>query len=304
MFEVLKAKFNTAINKIKSKVLEKEISSKDLDNILWDLQIGLLEADVALEVSDAISLELKETLLGKKVKRFKIKETIKNALINFLEKKLDIPSCDLIEVATEKKKKKSPLVIVFIGVNGTGKTTTIAKIAWLLQKYNFSVVLAASDTFRAAAIDQLEKHAKNLNLPVIKHDYGADSAAVCYDAIQHAKARKIDVVLVDTAGRMQTNINLMEELKKVCRVNAPDMILFVGDSLIGNDAIEQIKMFNTYLDITGVILTKMDVNPRGGSAISITYVTKKPILYVGTGQNYEDLHKFNARWFINKLGLE
>jgi len=192
---------------------------------------------------------------------------------------------------------------VFFGINGTGKTTTIAKVANLLLKNKISCVLAAGDTFRAASIEQIQHHADNLNLKVIKHDYGADPAAVAFDAIKHAKAHNIDAVLIDTAGRMHTSGNLLSEMEKICRVTDPDLKIFVAESIAGNDAIQQAKNFDETIGIDGAILTKADVDDKGGTAISISYVTKKPILFLGTGQEYDNIEVFNKEKFIEHLGL-
>jgi len=204
-----------------------------------------------------------------------------------------------------KSKKKNqggnPYIICFLGVNGTGKTTTIAKIAHYLKKNNISSVAAASDTFRAAAIEQLSYHMQNIGIRVIKHEYKSDPASVAYDAIQHAKAKDVDVVLVDTAGRQVSNKNLMREMQKIVRVSEPDLIVFVGDSLAGNDALNQAKAFNNSVGIDANILTKFDADAKGGAALSISYETKRPILFVGIGQGYDDLEPFDSELFISNI---
>jgi fused signal recognition particle receptor len=202
-----------------------------------------------------------------------------------------------------KKKKSKPYIVSFIGVNGSGKTTSMAKIANLLLKNNLSVVFAASDTFRAAAIQQLEEHANKLGIKMIKHDYESDPAAVAFDAIKHAEAKGIDVVLIDTAGRLHSNDNLMNELKKLIRVNKPDLKIFVGESITGNDCVEQAKLFNETVGIDAIVLAKADVDEKGGAAISVSFVTKKPIIFLGTGQTYDDLTKFDSRVIIKNIGL-
>ena len=188
-------------------------------------------------------------------------------------------------------------------INGSGKTTTIAKIAKLLQENRLKVVIAASDTFRAAAIHQLQEHADRLGVKLIKHDYGSDPAAVAFDAIKYAEAHGIDVVLIDTAGRLHSNVNLMAEMEKVARVAKPDLKIFVGESITGNDCVEQARSFNNAIGIDGIILAKADVDEKGGAAISVSYVTKKPILYLGTGQEYDDLEPFSAEAVVDSLGL-
>jgi fused signal recognition particle receptor len=208
---------------------------------------------------------------------------------------------DLVKAVADAKKLGRPYVIMFVGINGTGKTTCIAKITRILQKNSLSVLLASGDTYRAGAIEQLEEHSRRLNVKVIKHQYGSDAAAVGYDAVQHAKARGIDAVLIDTAGRMQTNRNLMDELTKIKRVVQPDLTLMILDSLIGNDATEQALSFNKAVGFDAVILTKVDADAKGGSSLSVSYLTGKPVIYVGVGQGYDDLQSFDAGWFAEKL---
>ncbi|MCK4491255.1 MAG: signal recognition particle-docking protein FtsY, partial [Candidatus Altiarchaeales archaeon] len=205
---------------------------------------------------------------------------------------------DFLEFISECEK---PCKLIFVGVNGTGKTTTIAKVARYLMRNNLSVVLAAGDTFRAGAIEQISRHAQNLGVNTIKHQKGADAAAVIYDAIEHARSKGIDVVLADTAGRMQTNINLMDELRKITRVNKPHLSIFVGDALTGNDAVDQAKKFNDAIGVDAIILTKMDADAKGGSALSIVNETRRPIIFMGTGQNLEDLEEFDREWFVAEI---
>ncbi|WP_297549154.1 signal recognition particle-docking protein FtsY [Thermococcus sp.] len=286
---------------IVERLLQVEIKEKDVEDALDELELELLEADVALETVEALREKIKEKLVGKKVrigtnKAKLIENALREAILEILtpEKKLD-----LLEMIRSKEEK--PFVIVFVGFNGSGKTTTIAKLAHWLKKNGLSVVVAASDTFRAGAIEQLEEHAKRVGVKVIKHDYGADPAAVAYDAIQHAKARGIDVVLVDTAGRNELNRNLMDEMKKIVRVTKPDLVIFVGDSLSGNAVVEQAKQFNEAVRIDGVILTKLDADARGGAALSISHAIGAPILFVGVGQGYDDLKPFDEKWFVDRI---
>jgi fused signal recognition particle receptor len=218
-----------------------------------------------------------------------------------LEVMLTDKKIDILAKAEEKRGKKEPLVLLFVGINGTGKTTTIAKVSQFFKDKKYSLVLAGSDTYRAGSIEQLEEHAKRLNLRMIKHQYGADPAAVAYDAISHAKAHGISVVLIDTAGRMQTNQNLMSELSKVKRVVKPDYTILTVDSLAGNDAVQQAEEFNKCVGIDATILTKVDADVKGGAALSVTYVTQKPILFIGVGQSYTDLEVFNPEKFVNMI---
>ena len=299
MFEKLRESFKNLVNK----VAEVELKPENLHPLLWDFKVSLIENDVAVTVADHVCEEIERRLTGLRVSRLADRRSlIEDALRSVLLEILKPPEkIDLIEVVERKRRSREPCVIVFIGINGTGKTTTIAKIAHFLLKNNYSVVLACSDTFRAGSIEQLSIHAKRLGVPIIKHKYGADAAAVAYDAVQYAKARGINVVLIDTAGRMQTNKNLLLEMEKIVRVVNPDLVIFVGDSLSGNDAVLQAEEFSKSVRIDGSILTKMDADAKGGAAISVTYITKKPVLYVGTGQDYGDLEPFDPEKMVNRI---
>jgi fused signal recognition particle receptor len=202
-----------------------------------------------------------------------------------------------------KEKKDKPYVILFCGINGSGKTTTIAKIADSLKRRRISCVLAAADTFRAASIEQIKEHSEKIGIKTISHEYGSDPASVGFDAIKYAEKNSIDCVLIDTAGRMHTSKNLLKEIEKISRVCEPDIKIFVGESITGNDVIEQAKTFNWEIKIDGIVLTKADIDEKGGTALSVGYVTKKPILYLGTGQHYDDIEVFDKGKFIEKLGL-
>ena len=285
--------------KLTEVVTKKNLSEEKFDELFFELEVAMLENNVALEVIDKIKNDLKKSLLSEKVSRVKTEEIIANSLKESIEELFDVKTINLIKSAENKK----PLVICFVGVNGSGKTTNLAKLANYLQKNGLSVVIAACDTFRAAAIQQIEEHANNLNVKLIKHDYGADAAAVAFDAIEHAKSKGKDVVLIDTAGRSHANVNLMEELEKVVRVSKPDLKIFVGDSLTGNDAVDQAKTFNEKVGIDGIILSKVDVDEKGGAAISVSYVTQKPILFIGTGQTYDDFEEFDKEKIISNLGF-
>jgi len=277
----------------------KRISERDLDELLWELELVLLEADVALPIVEEIKASVRADLLGKRVDRsYKVEDAIELALKNAVRAVLKGSEFDFDAfVATHER----PVVIMFLGINGTGKTTVIAKIAHRLQGQGLSVVLSASDTFRAGAIEQLAVHGERLGAKVVRHQAGGDPAAVAYDAVEHAKARKRDVVLVDTAGRMQTNANLMDEMKKIKRVVRPHLTVFVGDSLAGNDAIEQARAFEREIGIDAVILTKIDADAKGGAALSIAHSIKKPIAFLSTGQGYEDLIRIDSQWMVDRL---
>lgn len=280
-------------------IFGKRISEKKLEEVLFELEIALMESDVAQPVVERIKGYMVEELTGVKVSRgTDLDELIEGALRTAIRKVLSVRTIDFDGYIRGAER---PTVIMFVGVNGTGKTTAIARIAYRLKNNGYSCILAAGDTFRAGAIEQLDKHAQRLDLKLIKHKAGADPAAVAFDAVEHARARRKDVVLLDTAGRMQTNINLMDEMKKIKRVAKPAMIIFVGDSLAGNDAIIQAQKFDEAVGIDGVILTKIDADAKGGAALSIAYTIGKPILFVGTGQEYPDLTPFDPDWMTARL---
>jgi fused signal recognition particle receptor len=283
--------------KIREK-LKFQISEEYFEEIFSDLERVMLENNLALEVVEKIKSDLKQELVGIQIDKTMVEKEIKKALKISIES-LFTESLDLIE----KVKEKEPCVIVFFGINGSGKTTTIAKIAYLLKKNDITCILAASDTFRAASIEQLEEHGEKLGIKVIKSKYGADPASVAFDAIKHAKAHNIKTVLIDTAGRMYTKKDLLREMEKISRVSKADMKIFVAESITGNDAVQQAKAFNDTVGIDAIILTKADVDEKGGTAISISHVTGKPIIYLGIGQNYEDLKKFDKNELIKSLGL-
>jgi len=279
------------------------ITQEDFDNIFSDLEMLLLENNVALEVVEEIRRELEKELLNKEIKKDTLEKEIRDCLKKVLENIILEPE-DTIKIIKEfKKQNKNPFVILFFGINGAGKTTTIAKLCHLIQKNNLSCILAAGDTFRAASIEQLQIHADKLKTHMIKHNYGSDPSAVGFDAIKYAEHHNIDVVLIDTAGRMHTKENLLNEMGKICRVTKPNIKVFVAEAVAGNDATEQARSFNNAIGIDGSMLSKTDVDEKGGTILSISYVTKKPILYLGTGQKYEDLELFNKEKFIKRLGL-
>jgi len=287
--------------KIKERITTKKISGEKFEELFNDLEMALLENNVAVEVIDKIKEDLKQNLVEKPIKRTRVEETIKESLKNSINELFDVGEIDLIDFI--KNKKDGPFVIAFFGINGSGKTTSIAKIASMLKSKGISCILAASDTFRAASIEQLQKHADAIKIKMIKHDYNADPAAVAFDAIKYAKSKNMDVVLIDTAGRMHSNVNLLNEMKKIVRVAKPDLKIFVGEAITGNDCVEQAKAFNDMVGIDGIILAKSDIDEKGGAAVSVSYITKKPIIYLGTGQKYSDLEKFDSGIMIKNLGL-
>jgi len=295
--EAPKAKKPGFLERIKKAVTEKTIEEKDIIPVLSDIQTSLLESDVALEVADKITADLKAALVGKSVARGDVERIVRESLRSSIHEILDQPDPDILNLAKTKK----PLKIIFLGFNGTGKTTSIARLGYLLKQNGFTVVFAAADTWRAAAQEQLEIHGKNLGIAVVKHKYGADPAAVIFDAVKSAESKKLDVVLADTAGRSHSNNALMDEMKKIIRVNKPDLKLLVIDCLTGNDAVEQAKTFDEAVGIDGVIMTKADVYDKGGAVLSTAWAIKKPVLFIGVGQDYKDLKKFDVDEVVKGL---
>lgn len=299
MFNKLRQAFSVIVDKI----AYTELSEEDVERIRDDIVFSLVESDVAFEVAEAIIDKLKVRLSGLKIhrgadRRAIITEELRNILLEILTKGGKI---DLVSLVKKKKSEGRPFVILFLGPNGHGKTTTIAKMGKYFVERGFKTIIAAADTFRAGAIEQVEKHARKLGIKVIKHKYGADPAAVAFDAVRYAEKHGVDVVLIDTAGRLQSDSNLMEEMKKIKRVSKPDLNIFVGDALTGNDALDQALKFNENVGIDGAVLTKIDADVKGGAAISITYATQKPILFLGTGQNYSDLEEFDPEKYVKIL---
>lgn len=288
--------------RIKEKIGKAKISEKDFDEYKDDLEMLLLENNVALEVAEKIIENLKEKLIDKEFPKKDLLKEIQNVLKEIIEDVL-IEPFDIIQAIKDKRKTGKPYVILFCGINGSGKTTTIAKVTEMLKKQKISCILAAGDTFRAASIEQLKKHGERLSVEVVSNEYGSDPASVGFDAIKAATKNKIDCVLIDTAGRMHTSKNLLKEIEKIARVCAPDAKIFVGESITGNDALEQVKGFDEAVGIDGIILTKADIDEKGGTALSVGYVTKKPILFLGTGQEYHQIELFNKKKFTDSLGI-
>jgi len=301
LFEKLKKIFSETAKSLG----QKSISKKEIDSIFDKLEISLMENDVAQEIVDKLTSKIKNEIQNLKLERSEDSEqVITTKLYSFLSDLFLSTNnkTDIIQSILEKKRSKAgPYSIIFLGINGTGKTTTVAKFCKLLRDHGVSVALAAADTHRAGAIEQITHHGDNLNVKVITQRYGADPSAVARDALEHARKNYIDAVLIDTAGRMQTSKNLMEEVSKIIRVIKPDMKIFVGDSLAGNDTVNQAREFFEYTNYDGSILTKSDADSKGGAAISIAYLTHKPILYLGVGQGYDDLAEFDYDAFLDSI---
>jgi len=299
VFDRLRKGLSSAV----SKIVVTELKADKLRPILDEFRLNLIENDVAVPVAYYITDELERRLDGVQVKRLGdrkdlVKDTLHEVLIEILTTKETV---NLLERIEQKRKAKEPYTILFVGINGTGKTTSIAKVTQLLMKKGYSVVLAGADTYRAGSIEQLEQHSRKLGVRMIKHKYGADPAAVAYDAISHAESRGIDVVLIDTAGRIQTDRNLMSELGKIKRVVDPDLTVLVIDALIGNDAVLQAEEFHKSVNVDANILTKVDADVKGGASLSVAHVTGKPIIFIGVGQEYKDLEAFEPERFTQMI---
>ncbi len=288
-------------DKLKKAVLGKIKLSKDkVEEITDELEFSLIQADVHPDVAAEVCTKIKERMSDREFARGDLENEIKEILKEVFEKEAfgENKEFDLVEKVRAGKK---PYKILFVGPNGAGKTTTIAKVARMLMDAGFTVVISASDTFRAAAIEQTEEHGRRLGVRVIRQNYGADAAAVAFDAIKHAEANKIDAVLIDSAGRQDTNFNLLKELQKINRIAAPDARIFIGESIAGNSLYQQVGKFKEMIGLDGVILTKADCDAKGGTAISILRETGVPIIYLGMGQAYTDLKKFDPKYIIDNL---
>ncbi len=276
---------------------------KVLDDLLEELEWMLLESDISSEAVTSVLAALRKSLVGARLRRgAELSKVLEAALKRALRNLLSAGYWDFdASVRSFLDQGDTPVVIMLVGVNGTGKTTTAAKIAHRLQSNGYSVIAAAGDTFRAGAIQQLESHCENLGIRCISSQRGGDAAAIARDAIESAKAKNIDIVLVDTAGRMQNKTNLMKELEKVRRVANPHLVLFVGDALAGNDAVDQAKMFQEMMRFDGAVLSKMDTDAKGGAGLSIAFATGRPIVFAGIGQGYDDLLQFNPDWLLDEM---
>ncbi len=291
--------------KIKA-VFSSSITLKDgeIDGFLDGMKISLLQSDVSYDATEYFLEDLRQKLQSAKIDSKNIQhaliDQVRTALLDTLNK--GRPGFQIYDLISQKiAQGGAPVKILFLGPNGTGKTTTMAKIAYALKKKGTGSVLSASDTFRAAAIEQTEHHAKSVGVPVIKSSYGADPASIAFDAIAYAKAHNIEVVLIDTAGRQETNRNLITEMQKMVRVSKPDITLFVGESTAGNQLTEQIKEFSKHIRIDGIILTKLDCDAKGGNAISMAYSIGIPLVLIGTGEAYEALVQYSPQLIVDMI---
>jgi fused signal recognition particle receptor len=293
----LKMGIGSAIKSLLSN--EVTISEPDVADLIEELELSLLEADVAYDVSIEVARELKVRLIGMKLPKGEVERETKRAIASVLQSVMENEK--QFDLVSRVRGLDKPAKILFIGPNGAGKTTTMAKVAKMLMDAGLTVVFSASDTFRAAAIEQTEVHAGRLGVKVVKSKYGADPASVAFDAVSYARSRSIDVVLIDSAGRQDTNANLLDELKKINRVAKPDLKIYIGESIGGNAIIEQINAFNEAIGVDGAILTKIDCDAKGGTALSVSRATGIPILYMGIGQAYSDLVPFDPQKIAQEI---
>ena len=298
--------FKNSLRSFVQKLKTTEINEKNIDKAMREFKILLIKNSVGSEVANQIINKTKEKMIGERAQRFSnmrnlIVEPLKQSVLEMITPKEEI---DLLKILEDRKKQNvsKPLIILFLGINGTGKTTTISKIAYLLSKQNYRLVIAAADTFRSGAQEQIKEHADRLKIKCIEGKYGADPSSIAFDAIQHAVARNLHAVLIDTAGRMAINHDLIGEMQKIKRIANPDLTFYIGDALTGNDAVNQARDFDNEVGIDGTILCKMDADEKSGAVISISYATNgKPISYVGVGQSYKDLERFEPNKFVESL---
>lgn len=288
--------------KITKTLLRKiKLNKSKVNEITEELEFALIQSDVHPEIAQEVCVKINKKLSESEYSSNNLEEEIKSDLREIFEGEVfsNYPKINIME--NVKGNERKPYKILFVGPNGAGKTTTIAKFANMIKKEGKKVVISASDTFRAAAIEQTEEHGNRLGVRVIKQKYGADAAAVAFDAIKHAEANDVDVVLIDSAGRQDNNTNLMRELQKIKRITNPHITIFIGEALAGNSLYQQVKTYNEMVNVDGIILTKVDCDAKGGAGISIYRESKIPIIYLGMGQGYEDLKLFRPKDIIEKI---
>ncbi|MCX8200670.1 MAG: signal recognition particle-docking protein FtsY [Candidatus Caldarchaeum sp.] len=280
-------------------------SAKEVEEVLSDFYLQLVSADVAVETTEALINDLRKTLAGMKVPRFGdqeevLRQAVRKAVESLL-KEADVG--EIFKRVEETRKTGRPVVVLFVGPNGSGKTTTVVKFAHYLRKRGYSVILASSDTFRAGAIEQLETLGQKAGFIVVSQHYGADPAAVAVDAVNKATSLRANFVLIDTAGRTEVDRGLLEEMRKIKRVVKPDYVIYTGDALAGNVAVNQAKMFDEVVGIDFVVLSKVDADAKGGSALSISHATGKPLLFLGVGQSLDDLDDKPVKRLLESIGV-
>jgi len=290
----------TLLTRVKVLITDREflISEKDVEEPLFELEMVLLENDVALPVTEEILRRVKADLTGK---RRRIGESVDDIVISALRGALMGVLGQGFDLLSYVRDHERPVKILFTGVNGTGKTTTVAKVASYLKKHGCSVVIGAGDTFRAGALEQIDVHAGRLGIKVIQHQAGADPSAVLFDAVQYAQAHRIDAVLADTAGRFHNRANLMNQLEKIRRVMKPDLVVYVDEAVAGNDAVVRAHEFEKTVGTDAVVLTKADMDSKGGAAISIAHTIGKPVMFLGVGQGYDDIMPFSPEAVVDEL---
>ncbi len=302
MLNLLKNSMRTLTSTIAKIARFRKVTEKDIEQIISESTPALLSAGIYFEVLDEIAQQLKTELVGKEIPReVSPEEYIRETLKNIIRRLLSTPQIDIESLIRASTKEKRPFLIVFLGFNGVGKSLTLAKIGYMLRKKGFRVLVAAGDTYRSAAIEQLEEYSRKAGLPIVKQKRGSDSCSVVYQAVEKAKSKYYNVVLADTAGRSHLDKNLIEELRKIVRVNKPDLKILVLDSLSGTDAISQLEAFDKNVGVDAIIFTKLDANPKGGVIVSVAAISKKPIVYLGVGGKIEDLEPYNPELIIDKI---
>uniref|UniRef100_A0AAY4CXF9 SRP54-type proteins GTP-binding domain-containing protein n=1 Tax=Denticeps clupeoides TaxID=299321 RepID=A0AAY4CXF9_9TELE len=325
--EAKKGAFGGMFSMLKGLVGSKSLTRDDMESVLDKMRDHLIAKNVAADIASQLCESIAKKLEGKVMGTFTtvastVKQALQDSLVQILQPKRRV---DILRDVLEARAQRKPFIITFCGVNGVGKSTNLAKISFWLIENGYTVLIAACDTFRAGAVEQLRTHQRRLNslhppeqnggrpmVQLFEKGYGKDAAGIAMEAIAYARNQGFDVVLVDTAGRMQDNAPLMTALAKLIAVNTPDLVLFVGEALVGNEAVDQLVKFNQALAdhsmsdkprlIDGIVLTKFDtIDDKVGAAISMTYITGQPIVFVGTGQTYNDLRSLNARAVVNAL---
>jgi fused signal recognition particle receptor len=301
MLKSLSKAFSNLVEKVSTTTL----TGPEVESLLQDFYLQLVAADVAVETADAVVEGLRQRLKEFRIPRFSDKrEMVKDVLKSTLSTVIKTASIqDVLKTAEERRKSGRPVVIMFVGPNGSGKTSTVVKLAHYLRKKGYSAILASADTFRAGAIEQLETLGEKAGFLVVSQQYGADPAAVAVDAINKAASLRANFVIIDTAGRTEVDRGLLEEMRKIKRVAKPDYVIYIGDALAGNVAVNQARMFDEVVGVDFVVLAKLDADAKGGSAVSISHATGKPLLFVCTGQELDDLDDNPRQRLLDALGL-